>query len=111
MQNRSGSISRRGFIALASGLLVPAPERVRAYSFMPNAVERTLVWGIYLSSVLDDHGPYPAIFLPDEEFEDRSSYMEAQRKLAPHTKDRMGFVLREHLREGFVSNERALLLG
>lgn len=30
----SGHISRRGFIALASGLLLPAPARVREYSFV-----------------------------------------------------------------------------
>jgi hypothetical protein len=29
----STSLGRRGFMALACGLLVPAPERVRAYSF------------------------------------------------------------------------------
>lgn len=31
----STNLSRRGFMALASGLLVPAPERVRSYSFGP----------------------------------------------------------------------------
>lgn len=29
------NLSRRSFLALASGLLLPEPERVRAYSFLP----------------------------------------------------------------------------
>ena len=32
-------VTRRGFIALASGLLVPEPERVRAYSFYSFATQ------------------------------------------------------------------------
>jgi hypothetical protein len=30
-------VKRRHFLALASGLLIPEPERVRAYSFLPGA--------------------------------------------------------------------------
>lgn len=35
----SGHVSRRGFLQLATGLLVPEPARVRAYSFLSEAYQ------------------------------------------------------------------------
>ena len=31
----ASKVTRRGFMALASGLLVPEPERIKVFSFMP----------------------------------------------------------------------------